>query len=1075
MPHLCQEKAQQGHAGFLLDTPSCFNYLLSETNPFIPSSTLVDTRELLAFARQAPIFSICQDEELAALMNLARLRPVKAGELVFDQGSEGDSFYVVYTGRIRILKKDALGKEINLGVCLRSDHFGETALITGCPRNAAARAVEESVLLVIDKEPFDQYLFAKPALRQYFDKFVRSTSINHFIRTCTHLGAVPPRDLQALLDNFHSEFYKEGETVFRQGADPDNFYLIESGKVKIVVWKDHSPEIVNFLREGDFFGEKALIEKTTRSADVVCLTDCHFFSLSKEDFTRLAEKSPSLQRLIENRIRSYLVEKPPIPYQELIKQELAAHKKITIDKQAPADRAAPPRTKPTLLEALSSFYRHRVSFPIIHQHDQSTCGTTCVMMIAKYYGKRLSSARLRELAHVDRSGASMANLASAAERLGFVTRGMKLTYHELGSIPLPCILHWQGYHYIVAYRIDPEHIWIADPATGLQKYEKAYFVQNWNGITLTLEPTPQFYAQSEDKSSLRTFLPLLRPHKLILFEVFLASILLNIFGLATPIFTQNIVDTVLRHQNISILNLLLLGMIIVLLFRMLTMLVRQYLIIHTSMKIDLRMLVLFYKHLMALPLGYFKARRIGDFLTRFGENIKIRNFLTNTALTLLLDTVLIVVYLSVMAYYNVQMTVIVLLLIPLLIAMTAIFTPILRRLNIDSFSARAEADSNLVESLSAIDTVKAMNLEHPIRWRWEDRFIKSLNIEFKLYNTSMYFYSMADFVGAVGSTLVLWYGARQVLQGALSVGELMAFMALMGSVMTPIGRVISAWDDIQETLVSVDRLNDVFVATPEFRESPDSSTTLVLQQAKGEIVFEGVSFRYGGQDDPNILSNLSFKILPGQRVALVGRSGSGKTTLVNLLARFYEVTQGRILLDGIDIRNVDLVSLRKLVGYVLQENFLFTGPISENISLGDPEATVERVMAAARLANAHEFISSLPSGYGTKVGESGLQLSGGQKQRIAIARVLYSNPSIVIFDEATSSLDTESEQAIQKNLEAILKKRTAIIIAHRLSTVRNADRIFVLDGGEIIEQGTHEELMQNGGLYHYLSLQQHLL
>jgi ATP-binding cassette subfamily B protein len=1019
-----------------------------------------------------PLFSIYEDKVLADLMQVAQLKSVSAGELVFDQDDVGDSFYIVYSGKIRILKKNEQGKEINLGVSTRGDHFGETALITENPRNAAARAVEDSILISIDKSSFNDYLFVRPESREYFDKFIRYTSINHFLRTCTNLAVVPPRDLQELLRKFESEFYKEGDVVFRQGAESDKFYLIESGKVKVVVWDENKQEIVNFLREGDFFGEKALVEDTRRTADVICLTDCHLFSLKKEDFSQLVIKSPKMRKVIEDRINSYLTKSPPIPYKEMIKQELAALKDIKVKKDISKEDITPSKKKKTFFKGFSSFYRQHVSFPFVKQHDQMTCGTTCIMMIARYYGKHFSSSRLRELAHVDLSGSSMANLASAAEQLGFSTRGMKLTYDDLMSVELPCIIHWQGYHYIAVYKIDKQNIWIADPAVGLRKYKKDYFVENWNGITLTLEPGPEFEQQEEDKSSFRNFLPFIRPYKLILFEIFIASLILNVFGLATPIFTQNVVDKVLIHRNTSMLNILLIGMLIVLVFRVLTMIIRQYLIIHTSMKIDLRMLVFFYKHMLALPLGYFKVRKIGDFITRFGENMKIRNFLTNTALTIVLDTILIVVYLSLMFYYNIQMTMLVLFFIPVFIVMTMVFTPILKRLNIDSFSARAESESHLIESINAIDTIKAMNVEYKTRWKWEDKFIKSLNIDFKLYNTGMYFHSMGDFIATLSSTLILWYGAQKVIQGAVSVGELMAYMALMGSVTTPINRIITVWDDIQETLVSVDRLNDVFTAKPEFPESIDQPTGFIVQEPKGEITFENVFFRYGGDDDPYILSNINFKILPGQTVAIVGRSGSGKTTLVKLIARFYDVTEGKITIDGNDLKNINLSNLRRMVGFVLQENFIFSGTIRENISMDDPEETMEKVIETAKLANAHDFISNLTMGYETKVGESGLQLSGGQKQRIAIARTLYSNPRIIIFDEATSSLDTESEQAIQKNLNVILKERTAIIIAHRLSTVRNADHIIVLDNGEIVEQGTHEGLMDQQGLYHYLNHQQ---
>jgi ATP-binding cassette subfamily B protein len=1032
----------------------------------------LETADIRKFIRKLPFFSIYNDEDIAGLIDSAELRSVSAGELVFDQGDTGDEYFIVYSGKIRILKKDEDGREINLGVRTKGEHFGETALITVKPRNAAARAVEDSVLLVISKEAFNKYIFSRPELREYFDKFIRSTSIHRFLKSCTDLSAVSPKDLQALISNFKAKSFQEGEVVFRQGTAGDRFYLIEKGKLKVERWDGDRKEIINFLREGDFFGEKALIESTERAADVVCLTDCNLYSLSKENFEAIIQHSPKLRKIIEDRINSYLTAEPPVPYEEIIKQELAGLKEIKVEAKPDKEEIAATPEKKESLRKLSSFYHRHVRFPFIRQHDEMTCGTTCIMMISKYYGKTFASSRLRDLAHVDLSGSSLANLASAAEQLGYMTRGMKLDYDSLKSISLPCIIHWQGYHYIVVYRVDDKFVWVADPAIGLRKYARSYFEDNWNGITLILEPTPEFEKQKEDKSSLRNFGQFVAPYKLILAEVFIASMLLNIFGLATPIFTQNIVDKVLMHQNISMLNIMLIGMLLVLVFRVLTMIVRQYLIIHTSMKIDLRMLVYFYKHLLALPLGYFKVRKIGDFITRFGENMKIRNFMTNTALTLVLDSILIVVYLSLMFYYNVQLTMVVLAFIPVFIAITLSFTPFLKRLNIDSFAARAEAQSHLIESINAVDTVKAMNIENAVRWRWEDKFIKNMNIDFKLFNTTMYFNSLGDFIGTLGSTVVLWYGAHKVIGGAMSVGELMAFMSLMGSVITPINRIINTWDDIQQTLVSVDRLNDVFTAEAEFPEKADESHGVMISKPRGEIEFEKVFFRYGGEDDPYILSDISLKIEAGQKVAIVGRSGSGKTTLVKLIARFYDVSEGRISLDGIDIKNINLSSLRNIVGFVLQESFIFNGTIRENISLHDPEESMEKVIEAAKLANAHDFISALALGYDTKVGESGLQLSGGQKQRIAIARTLYRNPRIIILDEATSSLDTESEQAIQKNLNAILKDKTALIIAHRLSTVRNADKIIVLDNGEVVETGTHEELMEKQGLYHYLNYQQ---
>ena len=321
----------------------------------------MDIKDLFKFIRKVPLFSIYEDNVLADLMQVAQLKSVSAGELVFDQDDVGDSFYIVYSGKIRILKKNEQGKEINLGVSTRGDHFGETALITENPRNAAARAVEDSILISIDKSSFNDYLFVRPESREYFDKFIRYTSINHFLRTCTNLAVVPPRDLQELLRKFESEFYKEGDVVFRQGAESDKFYLIESGKVKIVVWDENKQEIVNFLREGDFFGEKALVEDTRRTADVICLTDCHLFSLKKEDFSQLVIKSPKMRKVIEDRINSYLTKGPPIPYKEMIKQELAALKDIKVKKDISTEDITPSKKKKTFFKGFSSFYRQHVN------------------------------------------------------------------------------------------------------------------------------------------------------------------------------------------------------------------------------------------------------------------------------------------------------------------------------------------------------------------------------------------------------------------------------------------------------------------------------------------------------------------------------------------------------------------------------------------------------------------------------------------------------------------------------------------------------------------------------------------
>jgi HlyB family type I secretion system ABC transporter len=470
-----------------------------------------------------------------------------------------------------------------------------------------------------------------------------------------------------------------------------------------------------------------------------------------------------------------------------------------------------------------------------------------------------------------------------------------------------------------------------------------------------------------------------------------------------------------------------------------------------------------------LPLKFFESRQVGDIITRIQETQKIQTFLTRQAVSTWLDTIMMFVYVGLMLYYNWQLTVLVLALIPPIAILTVVASPFLRHLSREIFKEAAGQNSLVVEMMTGVATVKAAAAEQEVRWRWEERLTSLVNVQFKAQNLSNGLQSIGSLINSLGSTALLWYGASLVIQDRLTIGQFVAFNMLIGRVIGPILSLVSLWDEFQEILVSVERLNDVFTAEPE--ESPQKPL-LVLPQLKGEVQFENVIFRYGEDEERNILQNISFRVNAGQTIAIVGRSGSGKSTLVKLLQGLYHPTKGRILVDGHDILQVSPPSLRSQLGVVPQECFLFSGTILENITLYRPEFTLEQAIEVAKLAEAHAFIQSLPLGYNTKVGERGSNLSGGQRQRIAIARALLGNPRILILDEATSSLDTESERRFQQNLTRISRDRTTFIIAHRLSTVRNADSILVLDKGILAEQGNHEELMAQRGIYYHLAQQQ---
>jgi ATP-binding cassette subfamily B protein len=707
--------------------------------------------------------------------------------------------------------------------------------------------------------------------------------------------------------------------------------------------------------------------------------------------------------------------------------------------------------------------------PFIAQQSSSDCGAACLAMIAQYWGKRFSVNMLRNLAGVGRSGASLKNLALAAEHLGFQARPVRSSFNRMAEQTTPWIAHWQGEHYVVVYRVKRNRVILSDPALGRRSLSIPEFQAGWTNYALLLNPTELLQAMPASKPSLGRFLGAFVPYQSMLWSIVLASVLLQIFGLVTPLFTQIILDQVVVHKSLPTLQIFILGLLLFGTWKIGLVCIRQYLLDFFSNQVDLTLISGFISHALNLPLQFFATRHVGDIVTRVQENHKIQLFLTRQAITAWLDAVMAIVYVGLMLHYNWQLALLVLALMPPIILLAVIASPFLRRMSRQIFHESAKQNSTLVEMLTGISTVKATASERELRWQWEDDLTNQFNAQFRGQKLANGLQGASTFINMVGSTALLWYGATLVIQDQLSIGQFVAFNMMIGNVIGPVLALVALWDEFQEVLVSIERLDDVFSAQPE--ESPDKPL-LTLPRIRGEVCFENVTFRYNPDDDRNILQNISFTAPAGSTIALVGRSGSGKSTLANLLQGLYQPTTGRITIDGNDLRHVSPQSLRHQLGIVPQECFLFSGTILDNIMLYRPQYSLDEVLGVAKLAEAHAFIQNLPLGYHTKVGERGTMLSGGQRQRIAIARALLSNPRILILDEATSSLDTESERRFQKNLQHISRDRTTFIIAHRLSTVRNADCILVLDRGVVVEQGTHQQLIAKGGLYAQLAQQQ---
>ncbi|MGB3201838.1 MAG: ABC transporter transmembrane domain-containing protein [Nodosilinea sp.] len=721
--------------------------------------------------------------------------------------------------------------------------------------------------------------------------------------------------------------------------------------------------------------------------------------------------------------------------------------------------------KPIKRHILDRFHR----YPWVEQQSSSDCGAACLSMIARYWGKRFPLNILRERANVGRSGASLKSLGQAAEGLGFQARPVRASLSRMADQKNPWIAHWEGNHFVVIYSIKGSEVVMADPAIGRKTVSRQEFKQRWTGFALLLEPTLQLQETELKQVSLGRYMAALTPHRSVIVQVILVSLLIQVFGLVSPLFTQIILDRVVVQKSMSTLNLFAVGLVLFSIWSICLSSVRQYLLSYFSNRLDLTLISGFINHTLTLPLKFFESRRVGDIITRVQENQKIQRFLIGQVVLAWLNFLTGFVYLGLMLYYNWQLTLLVLGLIPPIVILTLGATPFLRKLSRELFKEAADQNSTLVEMMNGIGTVKSVAAERDLRWLWEDKLTRQMNVRFQGQKLGIGLGATNGLINSIGGAILLWFGASLVIRDQLTIGQFVAFNMMMGYVISPVLALANLWDELQEVLISVERLNDVFETEPE--ESAQNPM-LVLPRIEGDVVFEDVTFRYGPDEDRNTLQNLTFHGLTGQTIAIVGRSGSGKTTLVKLLEGLYHPVSGRVLIDGHDVRHISPQSLRSQLGVVPQDCFLFSGTILENITLFRPEFTLEDAVEAAKLAEAHSFIQSLPLGYNTKVGERGSTLSGGQRQRIAIARALLGRPAILLLDEATSSLDTESERRFQQNLAQISRDRTTFIIAHRLSTVRNADQILVIDRGVLVEQGTHSELIQLQGLYCHLAQQQ---
>lgn len=1002
---------------------------------------------LIDFLERVEIFSAFKRNDLEALCTHMQRLTFEFGDTVCNVGDVSDGLFVIRSGAVRIFTEEQ-GKEISMGVRKESEVFSEISVLRIYRHESSVRASAKTELLYFPHEAFQPLLAQNQDASNFISSYVAINTAGGFVTRLFNLGRkVKPNELEEIIRSVGIKRVPAGRVILEQDSSDDRrLYVVRQGQVRVVRKEEDAEYPLATLDQAEVFGEQACLHRQEQPASVIAETEVVLLAIPDKTIHFVLERNPKLREILEERIN-------------FNKRELNRQKKL-------AER----RRKPLLLDVSSKPKRGEKiikRFALVEQAEEMDCGAACLAMICKHYAIPMTLGKLRELANVTTQGATLDSLAQVGESLGFTTRGVQCTYEALLGFDLPFIVHWEGYHYVVVYGISKQHVWVADPGPGFRKMSVEEFERGWTGTCLLFTPGSEMVQLAATRSPWVRFVGYLKPYKKILAHLFLATFVVQLLGVAPPVIIQHILDRVIVHQNVSLLHILIVGLIITNVFTQLTSVMRAFLSNFMIRNMDFAMMSQFLKHALSLPIPFFAKRKTGDIFARFQENQTIRAFLTESTISTVLNLLMVFIYFSILFLYNVKMTLLLIAFVIPLLILTVSVTPKLKKYAREVFQASTDAESILMETIGGAETVKGMGLVRPMRLKWEKKYANALDVQYRSQRFNILVGFTSQILNAATTIAILWVGASLVLAQELTIGQLIAFNALMGSVLAPLLGLVQLWNQVHQAGVAMERLGDILDMEPE-QKPEDISSRVILPDLQGDIRLDGVYFRYGGNETQYVLENVTFNIEPGQLVAIVGQSGSGKTTLAKLLVGFYKPTEGRISADGYDLEVVDMEYYRAQIGYVMQSNLLFSGTIAENIASGDDNPDRRRIEESAKLADAHGFISTTPLGYEQIVGERGMGLSGGQMQRLCIARALYHDPKLLIFDEATSALDTQSESNILNSMQDILKGRTAVVIAHRLSTIMRADKILVLYDGAIVEQGQHDELVERKGMYYQL-------
>ncbi|WP_199246374.1 type I secretion system permease/ATPase [[Phormidium] sp. ETS-05] len=990
-------------------------------------TSTVGQSQITSFLAQTPPFDSLDAKDLQALASKCQMLRYRTGQPIFELGKMPTQVVIIYEGKARELAGNPTEQiPISLRVAEPGEIFGWVSHLRKAPSETLLSS-SEVICITIPAADFLDYLKAHPTIETAFKNRVALVEVYELLK-------------QELERRAHAAAATEAAKLANQ------------------LWSE------------------AIVLNVTKGADLQKLDPRSIWFLSQGKIDELTAGSLVLLDRLDAKPKigsgeTRLIGLNVTPLNRALQPPPAADEpQDSLGQAAPED--AIPYAPPVVPEVEFDPLAPRPKYPFVAGRGEINAPLACFLMLARHLGMKNRKDSLRRVLKdqlVTNKRLTLQSCGAVGAMMGLNGQLVTVPVELIPRLKAPAIIRWRN-SFALLYEISTKEIVMGIPEQGIvRKNPKTLSSSGSNPKAKAKCCSCNQKPMSPKKFSFWWFWPELKKYKLTLFQVFLASFFVQLFGLANPLITQVIIDKVLVQRSIDTLHVLGVFMVAVAAFEALLTGLRTYLFVDATNRIDLSLGSQVIDHLLRLPLNYFDHRRVGETAGRVHELERIRQFLTGTALTVVLDAVFSMIYIAVMLSYSLIMTLVALATLPFFVLLIFLVSPIVRRLLRNRAERYADVQSYLVEVVSGIQTVKAQTIELKSRWSWYERYARYVSAGFQTVLTSTAASSFSGFLNKLSGLLLLWVGAYMVLEGEMTLGQLIAFRIIAANVTGSLLRFVQVWQTFQETAMSVERIRDILDAKPEADE--ENRSNIPLPEIKGGVEFQDISFRFTNSG-PLQLANINLKFEPGQFVGLVGQSGSGKSTLMKLLQRLYDPNSGTIAIDGYDISKVELYSLRRQIGVVLQDTLLFNGSVQENISLTNPEATTEEIIEAAQIAVAHDFIMSLSNGYNTVVGERGSSLSGGQRQRLAIARTVLQNPHLLILDEATSALDYKSERQVCDNLRHHFRGRTVFFITHRLQTVQQADVILMMDKGIVVEQGTHDELMALKGAYYSLYQQQ---